>query len=364
MARTRPPVWTSRPSRFAGAARPRAWAALGIVALLMLGGLVALWRSVPVAPDAAFGEAMLREGLVAGIRAGGDYYSVAESVLLVGRIAAAHWTDVPLPIPAVLIGQLSPLKALIVQWLLLLTVFVAWFVRLRHEFARIAPLAMVGVLLAGGLIAAADPLLGPLNSVWAGLLIALSLALRRPGRWIEAAAIGLAAMAVDEGAALYALLMAVLAYAEGARREAIGWAAALLLFVLLFVTHGVAVSGLSAQGSVTSLIPGFGGYGLFLQAITYTTAFALLPLPLGAVLIALALFGWASWRDATGLRVLATLAGYALLIALFAPRGAIHWGYLAAPLVPLGLAFAPDGLRDMAAALLDRRRVRVQRISR
>ena len=221
MARTRPPVWTALPSRFAGATKPRAVVAIGVLLLLMLGGLVALWRGVAVVPDALFAQAAIRRGLIEGVRAGGDYYSVAESVFRVDPAAVRAWGDVPLPALATLLGALSPLMAFVLQAILVLAVFATWFMRLRGVFARIAALAAVGVLLAGGLVVAIDPLLGALNSLWAGMLVALSLGVWRSGRWIEAAAIALIACTFDGMATLYVALMAAFALVEGTDARAL-----------------------------------------------------------------------------------------------------------------------------------------------
>lgn len=364
MARVRPPIWTALPSRFAGAPKPRAIAAIAVASLLILGGLVALWRGALLAPDALFGEAALRRGLIEGVRAGGDYYSVAESVFRVDPAAIRGWGDVPLPALAILTGALSPFTAFALQALLVLAVFVAWFLRLRHVFARIAGMMAVGFLLAGGLVVAIDPLLGSLNSLWAGLCVALSLALWRPGRWVEAAAVALIACAFDEAALLYVALMAGFALVERQRREAMGWASVAALLIALFAAHGAAVGDLVATASPIAVEAHGGGYALFAQSLALASVLQLLPLPLAVVLIGLALVGWASWASPAGVRVLATITVYALTIALFAPPNAAHWALLVSPVLLVGLAFAPDGCRDLAAALLDRRRVRVQRISR
>lgn len=364
MTRARPPVWTALPSRFAGASRTRALAAIGVLLLLMLGGLVALWRGIAVAPDTLFGEAALRSGLIEGVRAGGDYYSVAESVFRIDPAAIQSWGDVPLPALATVLGALSPFMMFVAQALLVLAVFVTWFLRLRHVFARIAGMTAVGFLLAGGLVVAIDPLLGSLESLWAGLFVALSLGLWRPRRWIEAAAIALIACAFDELALLYVALMAGFALVEGQRREAMGWATVAAIAIALFVAHGAAVGDFAPAASSIAIEAQGGGYALFVQSIALATVLQLLPAPLAVVLIALALIGWASWANPTGTRVLATIALHALAIALFAPVGSAHWALLVSPVLLVGLAFAPDGCRDLAAALLDRRRVRVQRISR
>jgi hypothetical protein len=63
-------------------------------------------------------------------------------------------------------------------------------------------------------------------------------------------------------------------------------------------------------------------------------------------------------------RAASTLWLYAFVIAVFALPGALHLGFLVAPIALIGLVFLPDTARDLTVAALDRRRVRVQRITR
>jgi hypothetical protein len=55
-------------------------------------------------------------------------------------------------------------------------------------------------------------------------------------------------------------------------------------------------------------------------------------------------------------RALGVLAGYALLLAVFCRVDTYYWGLLAAPILPIGLVFAPDSLRDLWRGVRQRRR--------
>ncbi|MCE3544266.1 hypothetical protein LXJ56_29245, partial [Escherichia coli] len=81
-------------------------------------------------------------------------------------------------------------------------------------------------LLAGGMMAFVQTDLAPFHEIWAGLLIALSLGVWKPGRWLPAVAFGLAAALIRETAGLYLLLMGGIALVERRPREAAGWAVA------------------------------------------------------------------------------------------------------------------------------------------
>ena len=78
----------------------------------------------------------------------------------------------------------------------------------------------------------------------------------------------------------------------------------------------------------------------------------------------LALLGWAAAPGPLGARAALTFGSYALAIALFARTDNFYWALAAAPAYLIGMAFLPDAVRDLARPLLDRRRVRVQRITR
>ena len=95
-----------------------------------------------------------------------------------------------------------------------------------------------------------------------------------------------------------------------------------------------------------------------------STALRLLPMALAALLVTLSLFGWIGWRDQAAGRVAGTLAAFGLAIALFARPDTFYWALMVAPLSLIGLAFAPDGLRDLFRQALDRRRITVTKVVR
>ena len=73
----------------------------------------------------------------------------------------------------------------------------------------------------------------------------------------------------------------------------------------------------------------------------------------------LALAGWAAWDDPLGLRILAILCAYGLVLATLARTDTYYWAFLIAPLLPAGLAFAPDAIASLWSRILDRRRITV-----
>jgi len=318
---TRSPLWLTHPSRFAALPAAQARIVLGVLAALLLASLTVLGVPAP-APDTASAnpqtDIVLYEGIVSAVAHGEDYYRAAADALRAGSYPLRPFLTFRLPGLAVVQGALPLAVTLALLCMLAFATAYAWYHRLREAVARVPALLAALFLLAAGMLAFVQPELIVFHEIWAGLLVALSLALRRPGRWVEAVTIALIAMLIRETAALYVLVMAALAFAEGQRREAAGWTAALGVFALVLAAHAVA----------------------------------------------LALFGWASWRDPLALRTAATFCAYAVVISLFARLDTFYWGLMIAPAFLIGLAFVPDALRDLVTRALDRRSVRVQRIER
>ncbi len=364
MIRPRPPVWLSSPSRFAGLRASHAL--LGAVLVVIL--LVSSWI-VPTADDAARSGGQSDLGLygavVQGVRGGGDYYGVAAQELRAGEYPLRPFPAFRLPTLAVVQAALPDAASILLLIALAAAAAFAWTRRIAEWFGRGTPRVTALFLLAGGMVAFVQPGLVHFHELWAGLLIAWSMAIRRDDRWVESVAIGLCAMLIRETAALYALAMLAAAVIDGRRREGVGWAAALLVFVAILSLHARA-AGLAA-GPLDAVSPGWTGLhgpGLFASAMARSTALTMLPWWIGAPCAVLALAGWVAAPGALGRRAALTFGGYAVAIALFARTDTFYWALAAAPAYLIGMAFLPDGLRDLTRALLDRRRVRVQRITR
>lgn len=370
MRRPQAPLWLARPTRFATLSQGAARIALALIALLVMAAFLALDTPAPPAtgPASSAGDqadVMLYETIVEGMRHGGDYYTVAADALCGGDYPMKPFVTFRLPALAAVQALLPPAATLALLWCLDIAVAAAWYVRLRPAFARAPPRIVAMILLAGGMVVFVQPALVAFHELWAGLLIALSLAVRKPGRWIEAAAIGLAAMLIRETAALYVATMALLAFVEGERREALGWGAALGVLAVVVAAHAHAVAQVVQPLDPAS--PGWAGmlgFGFFVRTMTISTTLAQLPLALAAPFVGLAMAGWTAWRDPLALRAVTVFALYAALLGMAGRADTFYWGLLVAPTLLVGLAFVPDALRDLFAAAIDRRRITVKRMVR
>ena len=372
-ARSVTPLWLTAPSRFAGLSPRAARIGLALLALLLAACFLALASPgpPPVSHDPAAraqdqADVVLYETIVQGVRGGGDYYRTAAQALRAGDYPMRPFVTFRLPTLALIQATLPPLATVALLYALAAGVLFAWYRRLRPAFSRAPPRLIAVALLMGGLIAFVQSDLASFHEIWAGLLIALSLAVRREDRWIEAVAIGLIAMLIRETAALYVVILAVLAFAEGNRREALGWAATLAIFAVVIAFHAYAVSLVVHPTDPAS--PGWAGmlgFGFFVKTMQLSTALDLAPLWLAAPLVGLTLFGWSAWNSPLALRALVVFAGYAALLGLFGRTDTFYWGLMVAPTLLIGLAFVPDGVRDLiAAARMPRRKITITRVVR
>lgn len=366
------PFWLAAPSRYSGMKRTPARIILACCALLLAATLLALAAPSPppVSHDPAArandqADVVLYESIVAGVRGGGNYYAVTAQALRAGDYPLRPFVTFRLPTLALFEASMPAFVSTILLYVLAACVMLAWFIRLRPAFVRAPPLAIALVLLAGGMTAFVQSELVAFHEIWAGLLIALSLALRRGDRWVEAVAFGMIAMLVRETAGLYVAIMAALAWLEGNRRESLAWGATIAIFAVVVALHAHAVGQVVTAADPAS--PGWNGmlgFGFFVKTMTLSTALNLAPAWLAALLVGLALFGWSVWNDALALRALTIFAFYAALLGLFGRTDTFYWGLMIAPTILIGLAFVPDGVRDLVAAALDRRRIIVTRLTR
>lgn len=370
---SRAPFWLAAPSRFAAFRRRQALLVLGLLLALLAASLLAL--NIPEQPalDAASvpgaassqTDLMLYEKIVAGVKGGENYYTAAADALRSGNYPLRPFLTFRMPGLAVVLAALPDWAP---KYLLLLLAFATgatWMGRLWTSLTRPAPRIAALILLLGSLLAFLQPGLVAFHEIWAALIVALSLGVRRPGHWIEAVALGLAAMLIRETAALYALIMAFFAWREGQRREAIGWGVAIALFGVTLGAHAWAVMGIT--GPLDPASPGWAGlwgFGLFVKSVTLATSLQLLPLWAAALLVGLSLFGWASWDDPLAARMTAILVAYAVAISVFSRLDTFYWGLMVAPVFLVGLVFVPDGLRDLIRQSMDKRRITVTRVTR
>lgn len=355
MIRARPPVWLGTPGRFASLRPGHALAVLLLIVAALLAVLVL--PGEPARPDPVAQDAIVEE-----MREGGDYYSVAAQALRAEGEVPARLPAFRLPTLAVVQAALPDIVVVLILLGIAVASVLAWARRIREWFVRPAARTTAYFLLAGGMVAFVQPGLVRVHDIWAGLLIAWSLAMRREDRWVEAAAIACCATLLRETAALYAVVMLGAALFDRRRHEALGWAVVFAVFLAVLALHARA-AGL-ATGPLDPASSWWGGLhvpGPFAATMAQSTVLTLLPVWIGAPVALLALAGWIGAPGPFGGRTALVFGGYALATAL---TGRAEIALVVAPAFLVGLAFVPDAARDLTRGLLDRRRVRVHRITR
>lgn len=301
-------------------------------------GTAALLALVHLAPDDALPSS--HAALVDALRAHADFYTTAGDLARAGEAP-------PMPLVPGIAARLSPLALVALLGALASALLWTGIDRLWALAARWPVQVAAAVLLLAG--AAAVALVDPPQAT-AALLVAWSLLLRRPRRWVEAAALGTIAALAHAPATTYLCVMAAIALAEQQRREAAGWLLAAATAGTAFAFH---LHALAATGEAYPL-----GHDAGAAARLVATALPQVPATAAALLVALACLGWASRAGGIAARLFA-LAGAALLLA--ALTGADATALVAAPLLP-GLAFAPGALRELVRRARARRRITVTRL--
>jgi hypothetical protein len=228
-------------------------------------------------------------------------------------------------------------------------VIVAWAFRLKDVLPSPVWLAGVPLLIFTGVEASMTlQSMSRLHETWAGLLIALSLALRNDRRYGLAVALGLLAALIRELAMPYLLVMAAAALIEKRRGEAAAFGGALAIAAVALAWHGFAATALLTPHDPVS--PGWlamGGWP-FVVATARWNFIALKTVPLiAAILLSLALIGAAGLKNGLGLRLFALLAGYAAGFAFIGRPENYYWGLITAPVLAVALCFSQRAVSDL-----------------
>ncbi len=302
--------------------------------------------------EADRGDVALYRVVVERMQAGESFYAATGTEQPARQYPTTPFVTWRLPTTATLIATLGVHWAgKLLQALAAITVLLWLWVLIRAGFQRWTVLA-AGLLLGTG-VTMALPMPAPslyLHETWAGVLIALSLALRQSA-WPLAVLSGFMALAFREHALLFVAVMGCCALLEGQRREALAWGAAILVFMLYLAVHAWQVSehiGPDALASSGWLV--FGGWRFVLETAQWNVVVLMLGPWLAVIALPLALVGAGAWRHPLGNRLGLTVMLYTLAFMIAGRPDNDYWGILCAPLIALSLTFAPAGLRGLWVA--------------
>jgi hypothetical protein len=299
-------------------------------------------------------DLFLYQAVVEKVRAGGDYYAVAAHELRTRDFPLRPFITYRLPTLAWVQAGIGMAAAWALFAGLALATIIAWWARLEGAFARNSRRVTGAMLVAAGLAIATSPGLIFLHELWAGMLLALSFALWRPGEWRLSLAAALAALLIRELALPYVLLMGAVALWNRRWGAAAAWGGVVGLFVVVIAWHFSQVVPVTLPSDAAS--PGWlsiGGWPGFMRAFRLTSALRVFPVPLGAIGVVLCLAGWLSWKAQTGSLGAIVLLGYGLFFATLGRPNNFYWGLMIAPLLLLGLAFLPQAVADLVRSWRD-----------
>ena len=346
--------WGPLPTRYESWSRGPA---LALIAALIALLAVATW-SAEAAPAPKLrasasqpSDLQLYRDIVAGVAAGGDYYQVAAEAQRKNHYPLKPFFTFRLPTHATTYAMFGERVMVVAIWLLCAGLMFAWWMRLRS----VLPVPLLGAvmfLISGGLGGMLQPQTGFFHESWAALLLALMVAIRRPENPWPAIIVGGLALMIRELALPMIAAMGGLALLEKRWREAAGWALIIVLFGIYMTLHAQWVSEVIRPGDPAS--PGWSrmlGAQFALKSIAKVTFGIRVSDAIGAGLLILSLFGWASVKTGWALRATLLLVGYGAMLALFARADTFYWALIPAPLAYVGLAFLPKALTDLANAV-------------
>jgi hypothetical protein len=186
------------------------------------------------------------------------------------------------------------------------------------------------------------------QELWVAVLIALSVACYTLGRRPAGLAAGLAALFFRELALGYCLVAMVLAFSNGRKREVYLWLVGVSLWTMFQAWHFANVKSLVTP---EDRLPGswlqFGGPAFVLDTCRMNVFLRAAPAWLITIYLVLSLLGLAVRPGENGLLALLTVCGYAAAFLVVGHPFNDYWGLLYAPLLPLGIVWAPAALRDL-----------------
>ena len=332
--------------------RARSKALFALVSLAFLIGLILTGLADQKTPTAyhtratgVYTDISLYRTIAAEMRRGAGYYGSAVSEARKHGYPLRPFVTVRLPTLAWFLSALPSDKT---AWgALMALAFVAlcaWAKKLRADLTK-PQYALAMICITSGLFPVLVPDFALFHETWAGLLVALSLAIRRKDAWVASVLIGLAAALTRELAGAYLLAMAAMALKDRNAREAAAWLTAITVFAIVLAIHAANVNALVTPADISSsgwIV--FGGWSFVLHVAQCNVFLALLPPWMIAIVVPLALLGLTTSQ--IDQRLSLVVYGYFVAFLLVGRTDNIYWGLLIAPLWSLGLAFAIQTMRE------------------
>ena len=290
----------------------------------------------------------LYQRITARVAAGESYYKVAVEEQRAGNYPVRPGFAVRLPTLAVASALLGRWGVYAAAVLLGLATLLAWWRRLGEEPGGAERRVIAMLLLVIGASIGFKPQYFLQHEVWSGVLLALSFALHRNGRWLGSLLAAALAVAIREHALPFVLLMGAIAAWKRQWKEFFGWSVVVALFAAGLLVH----LSLVAQYVTPQDRPGppwlaLRGLDGFATDVVQSSSLFLLPQFLAAPAALLPLIGWTGWRTPAGAFGAMLYGGYAVFLMIAGRANNFYWALIITPAYFVGLAFLPMALRSL-----------------
>jgi hypothetical protein len=293
----------------------------------------------------------LYDKAIARIQRGEQYYDFIVEEQRAARYPIRPGLAVRLPTLAYIDAWLGEGGQIAAAIALLIAVLLVWWRRLGEEPGGPDNRTMAMALLFVGASLGLNRYFFTLHELWAGMLLALSFGLHRPGRWVASLLVAALALAIREHALPFVMLMAAFAFWRRDWKEGAAWTALAALFLALLWVHLGIVAAQTLPGDEPSkswlALRGLSGW---LSNVVLSSNLRLLPHWIAGPLAVAMVFGWAGWRSPAGSFGTLLFLGYALAFMIAGRADNYYWGAVIAPPMFIGLAFAPRALVSLARA--------------
>jgi hypothetical protein len=292
------------------------------------------------------------DAVIARLQGGERYYAVVLEEHRKAAFPVRPGFAVRLPTLAWIAAVLGNTGMTAAAFVLFAAVVWAWWRRLGGELGLRRHLLFGTALILFGAVLGLNRYFFVLHELWSGMLLALALALYRPGeRWGATLGLVALALAIREHVLPFVLLAAALALWWRHWREALAWGGLAALFVALLALHHQQV----AQGVLPGDPPSYPwlvlrGLSGWLSNIVLSSNLRFLPHWLAGPLVILMVLGWSVWRSRLGTFATLLFLGYGLAFMIAGRPDNYYWGAVIAPSMFLGLAFVVPALRGLRQA--------------
>jgi hypothetical protein len=295
----------------------------------------------------------LYDKAIARIQRGEHYYDFIVEEHRKAKYPVRPGLAVRLPTLAYIDAWLGVGGQIAAALVLLIAVLVVWWRRLGEEPGGREHRLLAMALLFVGASLGLNRYFFTLHELWAGMLLALSFGLHRPGKWVASLAVAALALAIREHSLPFVLLMAAFALWRRDWKQGAAWGVLALAFLVFLGVHlGMIAAQALPDDQPSESWLALRGLSGWLSNVALSSNLRLLPHWIAGPLVVLMVFGWAGWRSPAGAFGTLLFLGYALAFMIAGRADNYYWGAVIAPPMFIGLAFVSRAFASLGRAAM------------